>query len=55
MAYQHPSGYPSPSQPDIITTKRVKDAGQILGITVIDHVIIGKEGRHFSFFDGGLL
>ena len=55
MAHQHPSGDPSPSQPDIITTKRVKDAGQILGITVIDHVIIGKEGRYFSFFDGGLL
>ena len=55
LSHQHPSGDPSPSQPDIVTTKRVKDAGQILGITVIDHVIIGKEGRYFSFFDGGLL
>ena len=55
MAHQHPSGDPSPSQPDISTTQRVKDAGKILGIEVIDHVIIGKEGRYYSFFDGGLL
>lgn len=55
MAHQHPSGDPSPSQPDISTTERVKNAGQILGIEVIDHVIIGKEGRYFSFLDGGLL
>ena len=55
MAHQHPSGDPSPSQPDISTTQRVKDAGKILGIEVIDHVIIGKEGRYFSFFEGGLL
>ncbi|NMB01417.1 MAG: DNA repair protein RadC [Firmicutes bacterium] len=55
MAHQHPSGDPSPSQPDISTTQRVKDAGKILGIEVIDHVIIGKQGRYFSFFEGGLL
>jgi DNA repair protein RadC len=55
MAHQHPSGDPSPSQPDISTTKRVKDAGKILGIEVIDHVIIGKERKYFSFLDGGLL
>ena len=55
MAHRHPSGDPSPRQPDISTTQRVKDAGKILGIEVIDHVIIGKEGRYFSFFDGGLL
>lgn len=55
LSHQHPSGDPSPSQPDIITTQRAKDAGEVLGIAVIDHVIIGKEGRYFSFFDGGLL
>ena len=47
MAHQYPLGDPSPSQPYIITTQRVKNARQILGITVIDHVIIGKEGRYF--------
>jgi len=55
LAHQHPSGDPSPSKPDIDTTKRIKDAGKILGIAVIDHVIIGKEGRYYSFFDGGML
>lgn len=55
MAHQHPSGDPSPSQPDIVTTQRIRDAGNILGIAVIDHVTIGKEGRFYSFFDAGRL
>ena len=41
VAHCHPSGDVSPSQEDIETTKRLKEAGDILGIPVIDHVIVG--------------
>ena len=48
LVHNHPSGDPSPSPPDITITKRIADAGNILGITVLDHVIIG-EHRYVSF------
>ena len=41
VAHNHPSGDPTPSHEDIMTTDRLSDAGKILGITLIDHVIIG--------------
>lgn len=41
LVHNHPSGDPSPSKEDIQITKRLIDAGQLLGIAVIDHVIIG--------------
>jgi DNA repair protein RadC len=41
--HNHPSGDPSPSQDDIFLTRRLKDAGEILGIALIDHVITGNE------------
>jgi DNA repair protein RadC len=41
LAHNHPSGVPTPSQEDIAITKRIKKAGEILGIDVLDHVIIG--------------
>jgi DNA repair protein RadC len=40
IAHNHPSGDPSPSEEDIITTKRLVEAGKILGISVIDHIIV---------------
>lgn len=40
VAHNHPSGDPTPSEEDVITTKRLIEAGKILGIAVIDHVII---------------
>src|SRR3989344_388599 len=40
IAHNHPSGNPSPSEEDILTTKRLVDAGKILGIAVIDHIIV---------------
>ncbi|WP_010303582.1 RadC family protein [Kurthia senegalensis] len=42
-AHNHPSGNPSPSPEDIEVTKRIKKAGHILGIELLDHVIIGDE------------
>jgi DNA repair protein RadC len=41
VAHNHPSGDPTPSDEDIVTTKRLVDAGELLGIKVLDHIIIG--------------
>ena len=41
LLHNHPSGDPTPSREDLITTKRMKDAGNIIGISLIDHIIIG--------------
>ncbi|KPN96767.1 hypothetical protein AO843_00285 [Lysinibacillus sp. ZYM-1] len=53
-AHNHPSGVPTPSSEDIEVTKRIEEAGYIIGIELIDHVIIGdhqfislKEKGHF--------
>lgn len=53
-AHNHPSGDSTPSTEDLILTKRLRDAGEIIGIEVLDHVIIGgnrfyslKENGHF--------
>lgn len=43
VAHNHPSGNPEPSDDDIAITKRLQEAGKILGIEVIDHVVIAKE------------
>lgn len=52
VAHQHPSGLSEPSPEDIEITRRLRQAGEILGIRVLDHVIIGGES-HFSFADAG--
>lgn len=48
LIHNHPSGDPKPSQEDIEITRQLKQAGQIIGIKVLDHVIIGQ-GVYFSF------
>ena len=45
LAHNHPSGDPKPSADDIRTTREMVKAGQVLGIPVIDHVIIGKRSE----------
>jgi DNA repair protein RadC len=52
--HNHPSGDTKPSQEDILLTKRLVQAGEVLGIQVLDHIIIG-DGNHFSFRDNGLI
>lgn len=52
--HNHPSGDPQPSAEDRSLTVRLCAAGDILGISVLDHVIIG-DGRYFSFADEGLM
>lgn len=46
MFHNHPSGDPSPSSEDIAVTKRFEEAGNILGIRVLDHMIIGDKEVH---------
>ncbi len=50
--HNHPSGDPKPSKEDRALTARLQDAGEILGVQVLDHVIIG-DGRYVSFADEG--
>lgn len=54
LLHNHPSGCPLPSQADRELTTRLHEAGRILGIEVLDHVIVGQAG-HFSFADERLL
>ena len=52
--HNHPSGVPTPSSEDISLTKQLVKAGELLGISVLDHIIIGYEG-FFSFLDNDLI
>ena len=53
--HNHPSTDCQPSREDRALTTRLVEAGKLLGISILDHVIIGGEGRYFSFADEGLL
>jgi DNA repair protein RadC len=55
LCHNHPSNDAKPSQEDILLTRRLVKAGEVLGIQVLDHVIIGTEFAQFSFRDNGLL
>jgi DNA repair protein RadC len=52
--HNHPSGDPSPSQEDRVLTARLVSAGEVLGIRVLDHLVVG-DGRYVSFADQGWL
>ena len=54
LLHNHPSGDPMPSDMDILTTKRLIDAGELMGIPVLDHIIIG-DGRFISMKQEGLI
>ena len=54
LVHNHPSGDPTPSQADIDMTKRIAETAKPLGISLHDHLVIGK-GRHVSFRSLGLL
>lgn len=53
-AHNHPSGDPSPSPEDIQLTLRLMEAGKIVGIDVLDHIVIG-DGRYVSLKEKGLV
>jgi DNA repair protein RadC len=44
LAHNHPSGDPTPSAADVAITRKVAEAAQALGITVHDHIVVGREG-----------
>lgn len=50
MVHNHPSGNPEPSDDDIRFTTRIQEAGELMGVPLIDHVIVSKSG-YFSFRD----
>lgn len=52
--HQHPTGDPIPSKEDIAITNRLKEAGEIMGIKLLDHIIIG-DGEYCSFVERGLM
>ena len=54
VAHGHPSGDSTPSADDVTLTTRLVAAGEILGIPVLDHIVIG-DGRYFSFKEAGRL
>ncbi len=54
LCHNHPSGNPKPSPEDLKLTKKLKDAGTLMEIDVLDHIIIAGNG-YFSFADEGLL
>ncbi len=54
FVHNHPSGDPAPSRDDQLITERLVRGGELLGVRVLDHVIIAREG-YFSFLDAGLL
>jgi DNA repair protein RadC len=55
VVHNHPSGDPAPSQDDVILTARLRVAGDVLEIALLDHLIVGEESRYFSFREAGLL
>ena len=51
--HNHPSGDPSPSAEDIQVTRRIARAGALLGITLLDHIVIGGQ-NYVSLFEAGI-
>lgn len=50
VAHNHPSGDPTPSEEDRLVTERLRTAGELIGVRVLDHLIVGRD-RFFSFAD----
>ena len=54
LVHNHPTGDPTPSRDDIVSTKRIKNAADLIGISLIDHIIIG-DNTYISMKDDGLI
>jgi DNA repair protein RadC len=53
LFHTHPSGDPTPSAEDLQFTRRLAEAGEVLGVTLVDHLIVGHGGRWISLRDRG--
>ena len=51
VAHNHPSGDPEPAREDLEVTRRLRDAGKLLGVPLLDHVILGEDGVYTSLRD----
>jgi DNA repair protein RadC len=54
LGHNHPSGQLTPSSADIDLTKKMKEAGAVLDLPVLDHIIVG-DGNYYSFADEGIM
>lgn len=54
LVHNHPSGNPTPSRQDIQVTRQIREGGDLIGITLADHIIIGDR-RYYSFKEQGML
>lgn len=54
LGHNHPSGDPRPSESDTELTRRVTEVGELLGIPLLDHIVVGGEGCYWSFAQNDL-
>jgi DNA repair protein RadC len=52
--HNHPSGDPAPSAEDVAVTRRMVQVGELMGVAVVDHIILGA-GQYYSFKQGNRL
>ena len=55
LFHNHPSGSLNPSREDVELTDRLQQACQVIGIPILDHIIIGRDDRYYSFHEKGIL
>jgi len=55
VCHNHPSGNLNPSESDIKITQKIKEAGNLMDIQLLDHLILTMDGSYYSFADNGLL
>jgi DNA repair protein RadC len=51
LAHNHPSSNPTPSEADVAITKKLADAGRMMDISVLDHIILCGDGTYYSLMD----
>lgn len=54
LVHNHPSGNPNPSKEDDLITKRLVDAGKLIGIEVLDHLVVG-DGKYYSYKEANMI
>jgi DNA repair protein RadC len=55
VCHNHPSGNLKPSESDTKITRKIKEAGNLMDIQLLDHLILTMDGSYYSFADNGLL
>ena len=55
VAHNHPSGTPRPSHEDLLATEKLRNAGALMAIPVLDHIILSSNKTYYSFKENGLI